>query len=162
MGVLNESKFPIQILASTTKNLLLFDLGLAAAMSTIIIPVLTGEQTVDPAETIQFSKIEASWYGKLSINQLNLKSVNSCYLYIHTAMIFRRSGIYRSAYWQSYIGLNSRSAWPEAINDTGEHSVYHQLDIVVLCDTKNSRFLCRSFGWAWCWSFRSSSYHIHR
>lgn len=55
----------LKIVASTGKNLLLLDLGLALAFPTIIIPVLRGLQKDRyPNETIYMSAEAASWYGK--------------------------------------------------------------------------------------------------
>lgn len=55
-----------QILASTAKNLLLIDIGLAIAFPTIVIPVLRGLQSDrNPGETLHFTAEQASWYGSL-------------------------------------------------------------------------------------------------
>ncbi|XP_037050613.1 facilitated trehalose transporter Tret1-like isoform X2 [Bradysia coprophila] len=57
--------FP-QVLASSAKNLLLLDLGLAAAFPTIVIPALRGLQNEkNPDEFLQFSAVQASWYGSM-------------------------------------------------------------------------------------------------
>lgn len=54
----------IQILASTAKNLLLIDIGLAIAFPTIVIPALRGMQPDKyPNETIHFTAEQAVWYG---------------------------------------------------------------------------------------------------
>lgn len=54
-------------MASTIKNLLLFDLGLSMAFSTIVIPVLTtihdSPDDRNRNETIHLSASEASWFG---------------------------------------------------------------------------------------------------
>lgn len=56
-----------QILASSAKNLLLIDLGLAVAFPTIVIPVLRGlQQERNPNEMLHFSAVEASWYGSIA------------------------------------------------------------------------------------------------
>lgn len=56
-----------QILACSAKNLLMFDLGLALGISTIVIPVLRGFQAdrSDSEETIHLTATESSWYGSL-------------------------------------------------------------------------------------------------
>lgn len=54
-----------QILASTAKNFLLFDLGLAVAFPTIVIPALRGTiENLDNPETLFFTEEQASWFGK--------------------------------------------------------------------------------------------------
>uniref|UniRef100_U5EU35 Putative transmembrane transport n=1 Tax=Corethrella appendiculata TaxID=1370023 RepID=U5EU35_9DIPT len=55
-----------QILASTAKNLLLLDLGLAVAFPTIVIPVLTGLKNRDENETLTFTPVQASWFGSVA------------------------------------------------------------------------------------------------
>lgn len=56
-----------QILASSAKNLLLFDLGLAVAFPTIVIPVLRGlQQERNPDETVFFTAVQATWYGSVA------------------------------------------------------------------------------------------------
>lgn len=57
----------IQILASTAKNMLLIDIGLAIAFPTIVIPVLRGLQAdrSGGTETLHFTAEQASWYGSL-------------------------------------------------------------------------------------------------
>lgn len=56
-----------QVLASSAKNLLLFDLGLSVAFPTIVIPVLRGLQTDrNPDETLLFTAVQASWYGSVA------------------------------------------------------------------------------------------------
>lgn len=53
-----------QIIASTIKNFLIFDLGLALGFPTIVIPSLTGiTQNVDSPEKLYFSHEQASWFG---------------------------------------------------------------------------------------------------
>lgn len=55
-----------QILASTAKNFLLLDLGLAAAFPTIIIPALTKiSSNLDATETLTLTPIQASWLGSI-------------------------------------------------------------------------------------------------
>ena len=44
-----------QVLASTAKNLLLFDLGLAVAFPTIVIPALRGLKDHDKDEFLEFT-----------------------------------------------------------------------------------------------------------
>lgn len=55
-----------QILASSAKNLLLFDLGLSVAFPTIVIPALR-RTIVDPAhaEPLFFTDSQASWFGSI-------------------------------------------------------------------------------------------------
>lgn len=54
-----------QILASSAKNLLLIDIGLAIAFPTIVIPALRGLQPDKyPHESIQFTAEQATWYGE--------------------------------------------------------------------------------------------------
>lgn len=55
-----------QILASTAKNFLLLDLGMSVAFPTIVIPALRGLKYRDPSETLEFSAVQASWFGKNS------------------------------------------------------------------------------------------------
>lgn len=47
------------------KNLLLIDLGLACAFSTIVIPVLRGAQPerADPLDPLRFTAAQSSWFG---------------------------------------------------------------------------------------------------
>lgn len=53
-----------QVLASTAKNFLLFDLGLAVAFPTIVIPALRGTiENLDNPETLYFTEEQASWFG---------------------------------------------------------------------------------------------------
>lgn len=61
-----------QILASSAKNLLLIDLGLAIAFPTIVIPALRGLQNEkNPDEFLEFSAVQASWYGRLNDSVTN-------------------------------------------------------------------------------------------
>lgn len=63
--IINTFLIDRQILASTAKNLLLIDIGLAIAFPTIVIPALRGLQPNKyPNETIQFTAEQATWYGK--------------------------------------------------------------------------------------------------
>lgn len=56
-----------QIIASTGKNLLLIDLGLAVAFPTIVIPALRGLQPDrNPNEALHFTVAQASWFGSLA------------------------------------------------------------------------------------------------
>ncbi len=53
-------------MASSAKNLLLLDLGLAVAFPTIVIPALRGLQNEkNPNEFLEFSAVQASWYGSM-------------------------------------------------------------------------------------------------
>lgn len=53
-----------QLVASTIKNFLIFDLGLALGFPTIVIPYLTGiTQNVDSPEKLYFTHEQASWFG---------------------------------------------------------------------------------------------------
>lgn len=53
-----------QILASTAKNFLLLDLGMAVALPTIVIPALRGLKNRAPDEFLHFTPVQASWFGK--------------------------------------------------------------------------------------------------
>uniref|UniRef100_A0A182R125 Major facilitator superfamily (MFS) profile domain-containing protein n=1 Tax=Anopheles farauti TaxID=69004 RepID=A0A182R125_9DIPT len=55
-----------QILASTAKNFLLLDLGMAVAFPTIVIPALRGIKNRAPDEFLHFSPQEASWFGSIA------------------------------------------------------------------------------------------------
>lgn len=60
-----------QILASTAKNFLLFDLGLAVAFPTIVIPALRGTiENLGEPETLYFTEEQASWFGIYIISNL--------------------------------------------------------------------------------------------
>lgn len=57
--------FCLQILASTAKNILLLDLGLALCFSTIVIPALTGDDKEhNPDEILRITPEQASWLGR--------------------------------------------------------------------------------------------------
>lgn len=53
-----------QILASTAKNFLLLDLGMAVAFPTIVIPALRGLKNYDTNESLSFTNAQASWFGE--------------------------------------------------------------------------------------------------
>lgn len=53
-----------QILASTAKNLLLLDLGMAVAFPTIVIPALKGLKAHDNNDFLTLTDAQASWFGK--------------------------------------------------------------------------------------------------
>lgn len=53
-----------QILASTAKNLLLLDLGMAVSFPTIVIPALRGLKAHDNQDILSFTDSQASWFGK--------------------------------------------------------------------------------------------------
>lgn len=55
-----------QILASTAKNFLLLDLGMAVAFPTIVIPALRGIKNRAPDEFLHFSPQQASWFGSIA------------------------------------------------------------------------------------------------
>lgn len=56
-----------QILASSAKNLIIIDFGMAIAFPTIVIPVLRGLQADrNPEEFLFLSDEQVSWYGKLN------------------------------------------------------------------------------------------------
>ncbi|XP_055542460.1 facilitated trehalose transporter Tret1-like [Wyeomyia smithii] len=55
-----------QILASTAKNFLLFDLGMAVAFPTIVIPALRGLKNRAPDEFLYFTPAQASWFGSVA------------------------------------------------------------------------------------------------
>ena len=52
-----------QILASTAKNLLLLDLGMAVSFPTIVIPALRGLKAHDK-DFLSFTDVQASWFGE--------------------------------------------------------------------------------------------------
>jgi hypothetical protein len=53
-----------QILASSAKNLLLLDLGMAVSFATIVIPALKGLKAHDNKDFLSFTDVQASWFGK--------------------------------------------------------------------------------------------------
>lgn len=53
-----------QILASTAKNLLLLDLGMAVSFPTIVIPALRGLKAHDSGDFLSFTDSQASWFGE--------------------------------------------------------------------------------------------------
>lgn len=53
-----------QILASTAKNLLLLDLGMAVSFPTIVIPALRGLKAHDNQDILSFTDVQASWFGR--------------------------------------------------------------------------------------------------
>ncbi|XP_038119209.1 facilitated trehalose transporter Tret1 [Culex quinquefasciatus] len=55
-----------QILASTAKNFLLLDLGMAVAFPTIVIPALRGLKNRAPDEFLHFTPAQASWFGSVA------------------------------------------------------------------------------------------------
>ncbi|XP_058822151.1 facilitated trehalose transporter Tret1-like [Topomyia yanbarensis] len=55
-----------QILASTAKNFLLLDLGMAVAFPTIVIPALRGLKNRAPDEFLYFTPAQASWFGSVA------------------------------------------------------------------------------------------------
>ncbi|XP_062561783.1 facilitated trehalose transporter Tret1-like [Armigeres subalbatus] len=55
-----------QILASTAKNFLLLDLGMAVALPTIVIPALRGLKNRAPDEFLHFTPVQASWFGSVA------------------------------------------------------------------------------------------------
>ncbi|XP_035776350.1 facilitated trehalose transporter Tret1-like [Anopheles albimanus] len=55
-----------QILASTAKNFLLLDLGMAVAFPTIVIPALRGIKNRSPDEFLHFTPQQASWFGSIA------------------------------------------------------------------------------------------------
>lgn len=55
-----------QIVATTVKNLLLFDLGLCFSLPTIVIPALTGIGNIHNSdEYLTVTPVQASWLGKI-------------------------------------------------------------------------------------------------
>lgn len=56
-----------QILASTAKNLLLLDLGMAVSFPTIVIPALRGLKAHDSADFLSLTDSQASWFGEKRI-----------------------------------------------------------------------------------------------
>lgn len=59
-----------QILASTAKNLLLLDLGMAVSFPTIVIPALRGLKLHDSQDFLSFTDSQASWFGKRYLNSV--------------------------------------------------------------------------------------------
>lgn len=56
-----------QIVATTIKNFLLLDLGLALAFPTIVIPALTGiDEVHNPNEYLHMTPSQSSWLGSLA------------------------------------------------------------------------------------------------
>lgn len=54
-----------QFLASSAKNLLIFDIGLTMAFPSIVIPALTGINSAqNPNEWLHMTPVQASWLGK--------------------------------------------------------------------------------------------------
>jgi len=53
-----------QVLASTAKNLLLLDLGMAVSFPTIVIPALKGLKAHDNMDFLSFTDSQASWFGE--------------------------------------------------------------------------------------------------
>lgn len=53
-----------QILASTAKNLLLLDLGMAVSFPTIVIPALRGLKPHDSHDILSLTDVQASWFGR--------------------------------------------------------------------------------------------------
>lgn len=67
-----------QILATTAKNFLLLDLGLAVAFPTIVIPALMGlNNENNPNETVQLTAVQASWLGSIGYIMEPLGSILS-------------------------------------------------------------------------------------
>ncbi|XP_031626286.1 solute carrier family 2, facilitated glucose transporter member 6-like, partial [Contarinia nasturtii] len=60
-------RFIAQFLATTVKNMLLFDLGLCLAFPGIIIPALTGIQNeFNQNETLSLTASQVSWLGSVN------------------------------------------------------------------------------------------------
>jgi MFS family permease len=55
-----------QILASTAKNLLLLDLGMAVSFPTIVIPALKGLKAHDNQDFLSFTDSQASWFASIA------------------------------------------------------------------------------------------------
>lgn len=61
----NFRRFLPQIVASTVKNFLIFDVGLSVAFPAIIIPALTGlPNEYNRNELLSLTKEQASWLGR--------------------------------------------------------------------------------------------------
>lgn len=61
-----------QVLASSAKNLLVFNFGLAITFPTILIPALSGLNTsLNPNETLTITPNESTWIGNYMINLFN-------------------------------------------------------------------------------------------
>ncbi|CRK97315.1 CLUMA_CG010709, isoform A [Clunio marinus] len=54
-----------QVLASTAKNLLLLDLGMAVAFPTIVIPALRGLKAHDNNDILSLTDVQASWFAPI-------------------------------------------------------------------------------------------------
>ncbi|GAB0097351.1 facilitated trehalose transporter Tret1 [Sergentomyia squamirostris] len=65
-GVSKFRMYLPQILASTAKNLLILDIGLAAAFPTIAIPPLLGTVEGGEEEIFHFTAEQASWFGSIA------------------------------------------------------------------------------------------------
>ena len=55
-----------QILASTAKNFLLLDLGMAVSFPTIVIPALRGLKMHDNQDILTFTDVQASWFASIA------------------------------------------------------------------------------------------------
>lgn len=56
----------IKVLASSTKNLLVLNVGFAIGLPTVLIPALSGlNPLANPDESLKITNAEASWIGKL-------------------------------------------------------------------------------------------------
>lgn len=65
-----------QILASSAKNLLLLDLGMAVSFPTIVIPALKGLKAHDNSDILSFTDVQASWFGEKISNRNQNKFIN--------------------------------------------------------------------------------------
>lgn len=61
-----------QVLASTAKNFLLLDLGMAVSFPTIVIPALRGLKSHD-VDFLSFTDSQASWFGKKKYKKIFLR-----------------------------------------------------------------------------------------
>lgn len=119
-------------MASTGKNLLLLDLGLALAFPTIIIPVLRGLQKDRyPNETIYMSAEAASWYGKWFLNTKHKKKIQI--KFPNYFLIIRKCCLYCEANRKCPVWLGGRADWPEESHDTCESATHCGLDDTLLC-----------------------------
>lgn len=86
-----------QILASSAKNLLLLDLGMAIAFPTIVIPALRGLKPHDSHDILTLTDVQASWFGK----KKKFSSVNHRGLKINSPQLASRSFSSRSEAWRA-------------------------------------------------------------
>ncbi|XP_039278825.1 facilitated trehalose transporter Tret1 [Nilaparvata lugens] len=121
-------RFIPQVLASTAKNLLLFELGLLVGLPTIIIPAI-----LDPNSDVKFTEDQSSWFGRLIyFYELtgNVRFINNVVLFIlqipETPIWLISKGKIKEAE-KSLCWLRG---WvePEAIKQELDHTVHYYHD----------------------------------